>query len=82
MKAIVVRKISDGSLVCFGQENGMYDPNHDPSTTVKTVEQSYEAVITEWASRPVVLPEREVAKNALKNVKSLTELLAVLEQLL
>lgn len=81
MTAVTVRKNSDASLVCFGPDNGMYDPGFDAATMTKQVEADYQAVMAEWQGKPVVSDERTVAKLALKNVKSLSELLTVLEKL-
>ena len=81
MKAVTVRKMADGSLVCFGPDNGMYDPGFDAATMTKQVEADYQAVMAEWHSKPVVADDRTAAKLALKNVKSMAELLVVLEKL-
>lgn len=81
MKAVTVRKKSDNTLVCFGPDNGMYAPGYDASMTYQTVEADYTAVQAEWRGMPVATDERVTAKRALKDVKSLSELLTVLEKL-
>ena len=80
MTAIAIRNKSDQSLVCFGPNNGMYSPGYDASTMERTIED-YVAVLTEWQSKPAVASERQTAKMSLKNVKSMAELLIVLEKL-
>lgn len=81
MKAVTVRKKADNALVCFGPSNGMYAPGFDPVTMTHQEEPDYHAVLAEWQGKPVVADDRQVAKLALKNVKSMGELLTVLEKL-
>lgn len=58
MQAITIRRKTDNSLVCFGPNNGMYDPNYDPSSSVRQIEPDYDTVLKEFqtalASQPVV----------------------------
>ncbi|MFN3078147.1 MAG: hypothetical protein ABT940_15015, partial [Alphaproteobacteria bacterium] len=81
MNALVVRRTSDGGLVCFGPENGMYAPVVDPATMTMTSE-SYETVKAEWkASQPIAI-DRVTAKESLKNARTLADLIAALQTLL
>ena len=82
MNALTIRLIADGTLVCFGPENGRYDPQFDPTTMRKQREADYAAVLTEWQARPIVEEPKHTARRALKQVKTLPELLTLLEQLL
>lgn len=62
MKAITVRD-SGGKLICFGPDNGMYDPsmNGKPAGAVKTVESDYQAVYDEFqiTTRPDLLKQTQ-----------------------
>lgn len=82
MKAVTIRTISDGTLVCFGPDNGQYDPGFDKATSTKQHEADYDAVLTEWTATPKASNPRETAKASLRNAKTLPDVLAALEQLL
>lgn len=68
MKALVVRKDSDGSLACFGPDNGMYVPGV-PAGFTKTVEPDYDVVFLEWQALELAKPK----------VKTLEERVTALE---
>ncbi len=60
MKALVVRKTSDNSLVCFGPHDGMYNPG-TPVGAIKKIEPDYDAVLVEWqATQPVPVNKKSV----------------------
>lgn len=82
MKAITVRTMSDGKLVCFGPDDGQYEPGYNKATTTKQQESDYDAVLAEWQAVPRAADPRVTAKASLKNAKTLPEALAALEQLL
>lgn len=48
MKAITIRQ--HNILVCFGPDNGMYDPGI-PDGCTKAIEPAYEAVLAEWQAQ-------------------------------
>ena len=81
MNALVVRRKSDGALVCFGPEGRGYVPMVDPVTTTLTTEP-YESIVTEWKSTQPPVQDRPLAKERLKNAKSLPELITALQDLL
>ncbi|MFN3075956.1 MAG: hypothetical protein ABT940_03560 [Alphaproteobacteria bacterium] len=81
MNAVVVRRKSDGGLICFGPENGMYEPVVDPAT-MTVASEPYDTVKSEWkASQPSVV-DRVAAKETLKNARTLADLIAALQTLL
>lgn len=49
MRAITIRRTSDGKLLAFGPENGMYDPII-PVGSTRAVEPDYESVLAEHLS--------------------------------
>lgn len=60
MKVITVRKLADNSLVCFGPDNGQYDPGV-PDGCIKSVEPDYPTVLAAWtASKPAPVDKRSV----------------------
>ena len=59
MTAITVRLKSDNSLVCFGPDNGMYDPGFNSITMKKQVESDYAAVMQEWVASKPTPPDRQ-----------------------
>lgn len=79
MKAVTVRQ--NGALICFGPDNGMYDPS-TATPGQRAVEPDYDAVLAEWAAMPKPADPRAVFKSALKNAKSLPDIIAALEGLL
>lgn len=81
MKAVTVRQL-DGTLLCFGPDNGMYNPGYDPATSTKQVETDYDAIVTEWTQRPVVETEGVRAKRQLYSAKTVADLALLLEKIL
>lgn len=81
MNALVVRRKQDGSLVCFGPAGRMYEPTYDPAQAVVSTEP-YEAVVAEWKASQPTSPDRPLAKERVKNARTLPELIAALQDLL
>lgn len=81
MNALVVRRKQDGSLVCFGPAGRMYEPTYDASAEVVSTEP-YETVVAEWKASQPAPPDRPLAKERIKNAKSLQDLIAALQDLL
>lgn len=52
MRVITIRNRADRSLVCFGQEDGQYNPAYAETTQVRATEPDYDAVLAEWQARP------------------------------
>lgn len=48
MRAITIRR--NGALLCFGPENGMYNPR-TPDGCTRAVEPDYDTVFAEWVGR-------------------------------
>lgn len=69
MKAITVREIATGKIVCMGPADGMYDPKHNPSTQTKQIEDNYETLIIQHRDELAAIPKQ----------KTLEERLALLE---
>lgn len=82
MTVVTVRSKADGSLVCFGPDNGQYEPRYDTATMVMAVEPEYTTVYAEWCRKPVVPTERMVAKESLRNASTINEVIVALETLL
>lgn len=82
MNAITVRKKLDNQLICYGPDNGMYDPGYDPTTMVKSVEPDYEQVIGEWVRTQPIPTSRSTLKQQLANATTLTQLKTILQDLL
>lgn len=81
MKALTVRLL-DGTLICFGPDDGMYRPNYDPATCTRQVEPGYDAVLEEWQQRPVIEPATVSAKRRIKSAKTVQDLATILEEIL
>ena len=60
MKAITLRKL-DGTIVCFGPDNGGYDPS-PVLDTVRRVEDDYDVVLQEWIAFLATLPPPPTAE--------------------
>lgn len=79
MKGVAVRRKVDNRLLCFGPDDGMYEPGYDPVTMVKALEPSYAALQQEWVdSQPPPID----LKATLRKAKTLPDLIAALEALL
>ncbi len=81
MKATTVRRL-DGTILCFGPDDGMYQPNYDPATCTRQVEPKYDVVLAEWQQRPVAEPATVAAKRRLKSAKTVADLVTLLEEIL
>lgn len=81
MNAVTVRRL-DGTLLCVGPDNGMYNPGYDTALSTKQVETDYEAIVAEWYQQPVDETERVRAKRQLTSAKTVTDLALLLEKLL
>ena len=57
MKALTVRDIATGKIVCMGPENGQYDPGHNPATQTKQVEDEYDTLIAQHLAELAALPK-------------------------
>lgn len=82
MTALVVRRNTDHGLVCFGPNNGQYDPGYDPATMTKAVESDYNAVLAEWQAAHPAPPTRDSLKTVLRSARTLPELVAALDAFL
>ena len=60
MRAIVVREQGTHKLICFGPDNGMYDPGVPPNA-YKIVEADYETVKAEDAANQPAPVDRRAA---------------------
>jgi len=58
MNAITVRDAA-GKLICFGPDNGMYDPGV-PVGCVKAIEPDYEAGMAEWQAQQAPLQYQQL----------------------